>query len=331
MIRFAILGCGTVGRIHAEAIRKVDDAMLVGFCDYDPARTEQYAKAYGVRAYPSFEELLADKEIDAISICTPSGLHPDQAIQALKGGKHVLVEKPMALNSRDALRVLEAANASSCLLGTVFQTRYANDVQYLKKVLERGELGRIVLCDLYMKFWRESTYYSMSPWRGTFAMDGGALMNQGIHGLDLVNYLMGTPKILGAKVKTMVHDIEAEDTATALVEYPSGALGVIEAATSTPPGSERTLEIHGSRGYATIVNTQLTKLYIDGKYLINEEPALMPGTSSDPSSLSCSAHIPQYENFVGALKGRNTLLSDARDGYAAVKLIEDIYASSEKN
>ena len=158
---------------------------------------------------------------------------------------------------------------------------------------------------------------------------GGALMNQGIHGIDLMNYLFGVPKLLGAKVKTLVHSIEVEDTATALVEYPSGALGVIEAATSTPPGFERRIEIHGTEGFAEIINSQLTKLYINNEAIVDVPPTILPGTASDPTKLDASAHRVQYRSIIRLLNGGEALHTGAQDGYAAIRLIEEIYEKSK--
>ncbi len=330
MIRIAILGCGTVGRVHADAICTVTRAELGGFCDSSYERACEYAAQYNTQAYKSYEDLLADAAVDVVAICTPSGMHADQAIAALNAHKHVIVEKPMALDSCDAERICRAAENAETSLHVIFQSRYKEDIQRLKRVLDEGQLGRLVLCDLYMKYWRDTDYYAQSSWRGTFAMDGGgALMNQGIHGVDLMNYLFGKPKLLGAKVKTMVHNIEAEDTATALVEYPSGALGVIEAATSTPPGFERRIEIHGTDGYAEIIHTQLTKLCIKGETIVDVPPIVKPGTSSDPTKLDCNAHAAQYESIIRYLCGEAALHTGAEDGYAAVHLIEEIYEKSK--
>lgn len=329
MIRIAILGCGTIGKIHAEAIRSVEGAEPCGFCDYSYENAEKFAALYRARAYKSYEELLADETVDAVAICTPSGLHADQAIAALNARKHVIVEKPMALNSHDANRICLAAKDATTTLHTIFQTRYAKGIQILKEAIDSGKLGKPVLCDLYMKFWRDADYYGKSAWRGTFAMDGGgALMNQGIHGVDLMNYLFGKPRVLGAKVKTMVHSIEAEDTATALVEYPSGALGVIEAATSTPPGFERKIEIHGTDGFAEVINAQLTKLTVQGKTVIDTPPMIKPGTASDPTKLDFTAHLEQYESIIAILQGKEALHTGAEDGYNATCLIEEIYEKS---
>lgn len=329
-MKFAILGCGTIGDVHARAIMELDTAELFAVCDVNPDRAREYAAKYGVKAYSDYAKLLDEAEIDVVTICTPSGMHADQAIAALEKNKHVIVEKPMALNSTDAKRVCDTAEKSNKLLSVIFQTRYTEDIQYVKRVIDEKKLGTLVFCDLYMKYWRSPAYFEVSPWRGTFAMDGGgALMNQGIHGIDVMHYLFGAPKLLGAKVKTLVHNIETEDTAVAAVEYPCGALGVIQASTSANPGFDRKIEIHGSRGYATIVDAHLEKLFIDGEFVVNQKVEASAGVSSDPTKMSHENHLIQFKNFVNAVFGEEKLISTAHDGYAAVNFIENIYKLSK--
>lgn len=324
--RFAILGCGLIGDIHAQAILSHPDAELYAMCDVSRERAEEYASRYGARAFTSYDELLADPNVDAVSICTPSGMHADQAITALRAGKHVLLEKPMALTSRDALRIRDAEAESGRLVSVVFQTRYVEDIRYLKSLIDDGRFGTLAFCDLYMKYWRDPTYYSASPWRGTFAMDGGgALMNQGIHGVDVMHFLFGEAKLIGARVKTLVHDIETEDTVAAVVEYPSGALGVIEASTSANPGFSRKIEINGSRGYAIVNDASIVKLVLDGETLVDKEMKTDIGTASDPGRMSCEKHALQIRNFIDAARGEAELISNSYNGYTAVKFIEDIY------
>ena len=331
-VKFAILGCGTIGDVHARAIMELKDAELVALCDVNADKAREYAEKYGVKFYTDYNEMLDDTGIDAVAICTPSGMHADQAISALRKGKHVLVEKPMALTSADAKRVCDEAKKSDKKLSVIFQMRYTEDIQYLKKVIEDERLGRLVFCDLYMKYWRSPEYFEASAWRGTFSMDGGgALMNQGIHGIDIMHYLCGAPKLIGAKVKTLVHKIETEDTAVAAVEFSSGALGVIQASTSSNPGFDRRIEIHGSRGYATVVDAHLEKLFIDGEFLVNRKVESSKGTASDPTKMSHTKHVLQYGNFVRAILSGERLISTADDGFAAVSFIEKIYTLSAKN
>ena len=329
--RFAILGCGLIGDIHAQAILSHPDAELYAMCDVSAERAGDYASRYGARVFTSYDELLADPSVDAVSICTPSGMHADQAIAALRAGKHVLLEKPMALTGRDALRIREAEAESGKLVSVVFQTRYVEDIRYLKSLIEDGRFGTLAFCDLYMKYWRDPAYYSASPWRGTFAMDGGgALMNQGIHGVDVMHFLFGEPRLIGARVKTLVHDIETEDTAVSLVEYPSGALGVIEASTATNPGFERRIEICGSRGYAVMIDSSIEKLYVDGSFLIDRELEVGAGTASNPAAMRHENHLALLDNLIRAIRGEAELLADVNAGHDATSFVEAVYRLSER-
>ncbi|MBQ9785737.1 MAG: Gfo/Idh/MocA family oxidoreductase [Clostridia bacterium] len=330
-IRFGIVGCGVISHAHAAAICECDGAALVGVFDRNPSKREAFAARYGVRAYASYEDMLADGEVDAVCICTPSGLHADQAIDAMQKGKHVVLEKPMALNAADAERVVRTAEASGQTLTVISQHRFREDIVRLKRLIEEGAFGTLVLCDLYMKFWRDPAYYAGSTWRGTWAMDGGgALMNQGIHGVDLMRYLVGDMKLLRGRAKTQLHGIEVEDTAAALVEFDCGALGVIEASTAAYPGFSRRIEIHGTRGYATVADSKLEKLCVDGEMLVDRHIEVDAATASDPTQMSHVGHWLQMRNFVAAIRGEEALLVTARDGYEAVRLIESVYRSSEQ-
>lgn len=328
---FGIIGCGMIGDVHARAITASENVELVGVYDNEPARSRGFAQKYSTKAYPDIAALLQDGEIDAVAICTPSGMHAEQAIAAIKAGKHVMLEKPMALTARDCERIIEALEGTPLKLAVAFQSRTDGDIHYAKELVDRGELGRITVADLYMKYWRDEGYFKASPWRGTFAMDGGgALMNQGIHGVDLMHYLLGAPRLIGAKVKTLVHNIETEDTALALVEYPSGALGVIEAATSANPGFDRRIEIHGSRGSVTIVDTKISRLVIDGEVRIEREGVGDAGTASNPGGLGHEKHLSLYGDFIDAIEKDRDPISTANDGYLSVKLIEDVYRRSKE-
>ena len=331
-IKFGVLGCGNIGRVHIRAIDELEDGELIAVCDNDGGRVKKIAEEYGTKAYTSYEEMLLDGDIDAIAICTPSGMHKEQATRALLADKHIILEKPMALTAADAEELCRRAEKSNKLLSVVFQMRFSKDIQFVKRLIEEGSLGRLVLCNLSMKYWRDKSYFEASPWRGTVAMDGGgALMNQGIHGIDIMHYLLGVPRVLSSRVKTLVHTIEVEDTALALLEYPSGAIGTVEAATSITPGFGRRIEIHGTRGYAVISDLHIEKLYIDGKMLVDREVAVSLGSASDPTKMQHASHLQQYKNFVGAINGEEELVSTAHDGLAAIKTIERIYELSPRD
>ena len=327
-LRFGILGCGMVANIHARAIKEIPGAELVAVCDADPARARAFAEKYGAHPFSDFSEMLAS-DIDIVCICTPSFLHAQNAIEALDKGKHVVLEKPMAFTAAEADKVIAASDASGKKLTVISQLRFSDDVKKVKKLVEEGAFGKITLCNLFMKYYRSREYYSGSPWKGKLAFDGGgALMNQGIHGVDLLIYIMGDVKSIRGSIGTLHHDIETEDTAVATVEFECGALGVIEASTCAYPGFARHIEIHGESGYVIIRENKIEKLMIDGtERNVTDDSAVSP--AGDPSDLSIEMHKVQIENLIGATRGTEKLLIDAREGKRAVAVIEKIYNSAK--
>ena len=329
MYKFGILGCGMIANIHAAAISELENATLLGVADNFPAAAEKFAEKHECRAYASYADMLADGEIDAICICTPSGFHAENAIAALEAGKHVVLEKPMALSTADADKIIETCDRTGKLLTVISQLRFAKDIQRVKELIGEGAFGRITLCGLHLKYYRSTEYYSSSPWKGTLKFDGGgALMNQGIHGIDLLEYLVGPIKTARGKIATLFHKIEAEDTAVATVEFEHGALGVIEGSTCAYPGFERRIEIHGDAGYVILRESSIEKLMIRGEKIAVDVKTPGVNTAADPSALQSRNHRRQIANLLAAVEGKEKLLVDCREGKKAVRVIESIYRSS---
>jgi len=326
-IKFGILGAGMISSFHADAIKSIEGAELVGVFDPKAENAADFSEKYDIKAYGTYEEMLSDDNIDAVCICTPSGFHMSGAIEALNHGKHVALEKPMALTSEDADKIAVAREKSGKLLTVISQLRFSDDIMKVKKLVEEGAFGTISFCDLYMKYWRSPEYFAGSTWKGTKAMDGGgALMNQGIHGVDLLLFIAGNAKLVHGKIKTMFHEIEVEDTAAALLEFENGAMGVIEASTCSFPGFERKIEIIGSTGSVIIKENDIEKMVLNGEVVIdNTNAAAQSGTASNPSAMGYEMHARQLSNFISAIKGEEKLLIDEFEGKKAVKLIEDIY------
>ncbi|NLO37375.1 MAG: Gfo/Idh/MocA family oxidoreductase, partial [Clostridiaceae bacterium] len=260
------------------------------------------------------------------------GLHAAQAVQALEAGKHVLIEKPIALNLADSDAISAAAQKQNRLVGVVSQLRFCKAVNDVKAALESSLLGRIVAADLYMKYYRPQTYYAQNAWRGTRQMDGGgALMNQGIHGVDLLRYLCGPVTSIMAQARTLTHDIEVEDTLAAVVTYASGALGVIQATTSGYPGYPRRLEIHGERGSIILEEDTIIQWSIAGQpEKILEIAGHAQHGHQNPEQISSAGHVAQYANFIAALRGQEPLLVDDREGRHALEIIVRAYESAAK-
>lgn len=323
-IRFAIYGCGMIANIHARALKKTPNVILVGAGDIKTEAAESFCEKYNIRLFETLEEILSSAEIDAVCICTPSGAHAELAKRALFAGKHVVLEKPMATSTADCDEIIEACRKTGKRLTVISQLRTAEGVRRAKEIVDSGVLGKPVLCDLYMKYWRDEEYFSGS-WKGTKKMDGGgALMNQGIHGIDLLQYIAGPIKEIKSITRTLVHDIEVEDTAVAVAEFESGAIGVIEAATSAYPGFDRRIEINASRGTLVLREDKIETLIIEGRDAVS---AVLENskTASDPAGVDIEGHINQLTNFVGTLNGEAELLVDEHEGKKAVEIIERIY------
>lgn len=330
MIRFGILGCGMIANVHADAIKNIQDATLVGVADCSLELARAFASRHCVKAYATYREMLDDSDIDVICVCTPSAFHAENAKEALRAKKHVVVEKPMAFSTKDIDDVIRVSEETGKLVTVICQLRFCADIERVKKLVQANAFGKITLCSLYMKYYRSHEYYASSSWKGTLRFDGGgALMNQGIHGIDLLEYLIGDVKEVQGKIRTLSHQIEVEDTAVAMLEFKNGALGVIEASTCAYPGFERRLEIHGDKGYVVLVENRIAKLMIDGK----EEAVAdfeVSKTSSDPAALRSAMHQLQIENLICAMKGEERLLIDGKESKRAVRVIEEIYRSSKR-
>ncbi|NMA94483.1 MAG: Gfo/Idh/MocA family oxidoreductase, partial [Clostridiales bacterium] len=248
-VRFGIVGCGVISRWHADSIESIDNAKLIGATDPNTDALHSFIQDYGIKGFATLEEMLKSDEVNAISICTPSGLHAPQAILAANYGVNVIVEKPMAITLREIDEIIRACEKSGIKFSVISQLRFSETVQRVRQAVKEKEIGDVMLCDLYMKYYRSPDYYASSSWRGTWDMDGGgALMNQGIHGIDVLQYIMGPVKSIFGQIRTLTHAIEGEDTATAILEFQNGALGVIEGTTSVYPGYSRRIEIHGDQG-----------------------------------------------------------------------------------
>lgn len=322
--KFAIFGCGSIAGVHADAIKSLENAQLVACADVVFDAAKRFAEKFNIKAYEDFSALIEDENIDVISICTPNGTHAEYAIKALGADKNVVVEKPMATTTADCDRIIEALGKSMGKLTVISQLRTAPDVIRAREIVRSGKLGKLVLCDLHMKYYRSPDYYKGS-WKGTLKMDGGgALMNQGIHGVDLLLFIAGPVKETKSVVKTLVHDIEVEDAAVSAVEFENGAIGIIEATTAVNPSFDREIYIHGTNGYMYICNNCIEKLVIDGVDMPCDK-FISRGDSADPTAVTYEEHAKQIGGFVDVIDGKDIEYVTAYEGRKAVDVIERIY------
>ena len=331
-VGFAIIGTGAIADVHAGAILGNSAARLVAAYSRGAESRSAFAKKYACRAAESLEEIIRDPAVKAVCITTPSGAHAEAAVPLLEAGKAVLCEKPLEISLDAVDRILAAEKRGGGVLAGVFQQRLGRGAGILKRAIEAGRFGRLTLCSAYVKWWREQRYYSSSPWKGTWKLDGGgALMNQGIHAVDLLQWLAGLPEEVSAFSATLAHPgVEAEDTVTATLRFANGALGTIEAATSAYPGSDLRIEIIGEHGTAVLVNDQLVRwefaepLPEDAAVLADEENTAIKGGSANPMAIAHEGHRRLVADLVEALReGRPPMIpgAEARNAVAIVLAI----------
>ena len=329
MKNFALIGCGAIARLHAKAIQGIEGARLVGVYDYSYTYAEKFAKEFSCNAYKTLEEMLANPEIDIVNICTPSGLHAEQTILAAKAKKHIIVEKPMAITKEQLNEAITAIEESGVKAEVITQLRFTPSICKLKKAIDEGRLGRILIADYNMKYYRSPEYYKQGGWRGTWKMDGGgALMNQGIHGIDLIQYLMGGVKNVYAQCRTLDRDIEVEDTANILVEYKNGAMGVIQSTTVATPGRPRQITVCGTKGSVVVREDVIESWDVEGEELNeNKESAFNSGT--DPMAFTEYYHKMQFMDLIDAIDTDRRPLVDENEGRKPVDIILAAYESSK--
>jgi predicted dehydrogenase len=336
---FGIIGCGMISEFHTKAIQEIPGARVLATYDFIPEAAVRIAKlaAGECRAYDDIGKFLEHPGVDVVCVCTPSGGHMDPAVAAARAGKHVVVEKPLEISVPRCDAIINACDQAGVRLCAIFPSRYTAANVALKEAIDAGRFGRLTLGDTYVKWWRTQQYYDSGGWRGTWALDGGgALMNQAIHNVDLLQWLMGDVDTIQAMTARLAHDrIEVEDTAVAALRFKNGALGVIEAATSAFPGLSKRTEIHGDRGSARVDQDDITLWEFQEKLPADEAVhAAMAATSgfkagaSDPRGITHVGHRDQLTDFLRAIDEGKPARVDGREGRKSVEIIRAIYHSA---
>lgn len=335
-IHVGLIGGGNITETHARAARAVPGVSVAVIHGTNADKVDRLCREYGGRAYQDFEAFLAHRPMDMVMIGSPSGLHATQGIAAAQRGLHVLTEKPIDVTTKRADALIEAAKQSGVKLGVIFQDRMKPDIQKVKQWIDQGLLGKPLLADARVKWYRPPEYYADSKWRGNLALDGGgALMNQGVHTVDLLLWLLGDVIRIQARTATALHAIEAEDTSVAILEFAGGALCTLQATTAAYPGYPRRLEITGSRGTVILEHDRIIAADL------RDAPAgLLAGSSGDENQSASSAvvsdisgHRAVLEDFLRAIEQNGTPACDGYEGRRSVAVIEEIYrvARDSKN
>ncbi|QDT38423.1 Gfo/Idh/MocA family protein [Stratiformator vulcanicus] len=334
---FAIVGCGMIAEFHAAAIAELRGAKLVACMSSRKASADKFAEKHGCKSYTSLSEMLDDPEVTIVNICTPSGAHMEPALAAAKAGKHVVVEKPLEITLKRCDKIIDACEAAGVRLCTIFPSRFGGANQELKKAVESGRFGRLTLGDTFVKWWRSQEYYDSGGWRGTWELDGGgAYMNQAIHNVDLIYWMMGDVAEVSAVTATLAHErIEVEDVGVAALKFANGAVGTITATTSAFPGLLKKTEIHGTEGSAIVEQDEI--LMWDFAKKDRRDASIKKkfggagetsGGAADPKAISHQGHMLQLKDFVKSIETGSEPVVDGREGRKSVEIILAIYQSS---
>jgi len=334
-IGFAILGTGMVADYHRKGVEANGDlgARLVAVAHYNPERFAGISARFGVPC-ASQEEMLADPAVDVVCVCTPSGQHAEQAIAAARAGKHVLVEKPMALSLADADAMIAACERAGVQLGVALQRRVTPPFQRIHRAIEAGDLGELTLGVVTIPYHRPQAYFDQADWRGTWALDGGGvLMNQGIHLVDLLVWYMGDPTEVQARTGTLHREIEVEDTLAATLRFGSGALATITATTTAAPGFPHRIEIYGTGGGIQVEGESVGRWELADPAGASVEPppigiGASAGAGGDPRGIAATGHIGIVRDFVEALRTGRAPRIDGREGRRSLAAVLAIYEAA---
>jgi len=335
-LRFGIVGCGVIGATHAEAIAGLSDAELVAVADVPTAvaQAERLARRYGVPVYTDLQEMLDREELDVVDVCTPSGMHGEHACQIMRSGRHAIVEKPMDISLEAIAEMLRVQQEVGVKLAVISQHRFDPAAQRVHALVLEGAFGRLTLGVAQIPWWRSQGYYESGAWRGTWALDGGGvLMNQAIHTIDLLQWLMGPVRSIQAYTDTLAHEMQTEDTAVAALRFAGGELGAIVATTAAYPGLGARLEIMGDRGSAVIENDRLRHLHLARDD--QEEVGDYGTTASTEAEIdegqtppAGGTHALQIADMIRAIRENGTPLVDGCAARHPVEIILGIYESA---
>lgn len=334
-LKFAIIGCGRISYKHVEAlINNVKEAELVAVCDIAEERAIERKKQYeeainnsNIKVYTNYIKMLENEEIDAISICTESGFHARHSIDCLNRGKHVLVEKPMAMSIKDADEMIKIARDNNLKLGVCHQNRFNPSIQKLRRAIEEGRFGKLINGTARILWTRDDNYYKQAPWRGTKELDGGTLMNQCIHNIDLLQWMMGSEvERVHCERGTFLRNIEMEDFGAILIRFKNGTIGIVEGSACVyPKNLEETLSIFGEKGTVVIgglaVNEIKTWIFADERDYDKED------TNTEVDNVYGKGHIPLYKDFIDAINNNKEPLISGEEGKKALDIVLKAYAS----
>jgi predicted dehydrogenase len=329
----AVIGCGMIGKFHLRALAEIPEYKITGVWAANAKLAEDTAKDHNTKAYSNYQEVLEDTQVDLVNICLPNGLHSEYGCMAAKAKKHVLVEKPIDITVENAERLINTCRENGVFLSVIFQNRFAPSAGKVKKALEENVLGRLYASEATIKWYRQEAYYTTSRWKGTKKLDGGgALINQGVHTIDLLLWFVNSkPKSVTSLVRTVRHPIEVEDLAMALVEFENGVIGNIIGSTAMKPGFPERIELYGEKGSIVLEAGRIVRWKIEGCQEEDWLDTVFIGSgSSDPGGIPLANHLKQLREVAHAiLIGKQPPLA-GEEALKALDLIMKIYSTDGK-
>lgn len=329
-LRFGLIGCGRISKNHFEAMSQIDNAEFIACCDIVKERADEAAQTYMIKTtYTDYREMLEKEHLDAVSICTPSGLHPEMGIEAASHKINVISEKPMALNIEAADNLINACDKHHVKLFVVKQNRLNTTLQLLKRALDKNRFGKIYLAQSNVFWQRPQNYYDSAKWRGTKELDGGAFMNQASHYVDAMYWLLGNVASVSAFTDTMARNIEAEDTGSAVLRFESGAIATINVTMlAFPKNLEGSITILGENGSVKIGGVAVNKIERWEFEDYDDDDRIVTESNYQPPTVYGFGHNPYYHNVINAIFRNAIPSTDGRDGRKSVEIIQAIYQSA---
>ncbi len=328
VLRAGLIGCGGMGREHLKILASIEGVQIAGVCDSREESARSAGQDFGVPFWTDLEAFLDEAGIDALHICSPTGMHGLQGIAAAKRGIHILSEKPLDIHLDTVDALIAECDKTGALLGCIFQRRAFPAARAVYESIADGSMGKILSCSVSVKWYRSQEYYNQDSWRGTWSLDGGALANQGIHSLDQMVWLAGpVEEVEYAHLDTVAHDIEVEDFALVVVRFANGARGTIEATTCCRPDLATRVEIYGTNGSAALDDARVIRFGIGGEDRLQGllDHGVLTGGGADPWAISLAGHQIQIADFYQAIRDKRPPMVDGREARMSVDLLDKIY------
>jgi predicted dehydrogenase len=331
--KLGIVGCGNISDTHAMAISQIKKGQLIAAHSRTLSKLEKFCKRYNIVPYPSYKEFLANTDLDIAVICTPTGTHLEYGKLAAEAGKHITIEKPIEISVKRGRSLIQTCTQNDVKLSLIYQNRFIDSVIRMKKVIEQGDIGSLIMARASVKWFRSQAYYDNSSWRGTLDLDGGgAVINQSIHTLDLLQWFLGPIESVASFKKTATHEIEAEDNAIACLNFLSGAIGVFEASTSIVPPQARKIEVNGSKGTVFLEGEKFYKRLNDQKDSngYENESVEAAGAAGPLAGMKTQNHKKQYQQILNAFQNDNEPIVSGKESLQSLALVEAIYKSADR-